>query len=158
VRRAIRCSESIITPKGRKAAAWGKGYAAVAGDRSRNNLFGLWKYSCSHCPRVPGIQPVSWPAVFEYTDLGHRSEPERRVSSMRRTLNLATCGRCFCRRGAFSGTPNDGVPKQHRDLLLDKTRTGLILLSGRAEGDVRATCCKAACAIAVTELSNSGHA
>ena len=145
VRSSYSLLESMITPKGLKAWCAEQGMPAIA-ITDRNNLFGALEISLTLTDA--GIQPIM-ACCFDVTDGLPKSEPSRislyaqNDEGYKRLMLLSS-------RAYLDAA--DGVPKLHRDLLLDNTE-GLILLTGGAEGQVAKHLLKGRVADARTELS-----
>jgi len=150
VRSSYSLLESMITPKGLKGWLLEHGMPAVA-MTDRNNLFGALEISLTMSDA--GIQPIM-ACCFDLTDGAHRSEPSRislyaqDETGYQRLMLLSS--RAYL-------DADDGVPKLHRDLLLNDT-DGLIVLTGGAEGDVARHLLKGRTADARTELSTLASA
>lgn len=150
VRSSYSLLESMITPKGLKAWCAEQGMPAIA-ITDRNNLFGALEISLTLTDA--GIQPIM-ACCFDVTDGLPKSEPSR-ISlyaqndvGYRRLMLLSS-------RAYLDAA--DGVPKLHRDLLLENTE-GLILLTGGSEGQVAKHLLKGRLADARTELSTMATA
>ena len=145
VRSSYSLLESMITPKGLKTWCAEQGMPAIA-ITDRNNLFGALEISLTLTDA--GIQPIM-ACCFDVTDGLPKSEPSRislyaqNDEGYKRLMLLSS-------RAYLDAA--DGVPKLHRDLLLDNTE-GLILLTGGAEGQVAKHLLKGRVADARTELS-----
>ena len=145
VRSSYSLLESMITPKGLKAWCAEQGMPAIA-ITDRNNLFGALEISLTLTDA--GIQPIM-ACCFDVTDGLPKSEPSR-ISLY--AQNDVGYKRLMLLSSRAYLDAADGVPKLHRDLLLDNTE-GLILLTGGAEGQVAKHLLKGRVADARTELS-----
>ena len=147
---AIRSSysllESMITPG--DIAKWCKRHEVpAAAVTDRNNLFGALELSLKLAES--GVQPIMG-CCFDVTDGVPRSEPTR--------VSLYAQNEAGYQRLMFLSSQSfldalDGVPKLHRNLLLENTE-GLILLTGGAEGEVARHIQKGRMGDARTELSS----
>ena len=145
VRSSYSLLESMITPKGLKAWCAEQGMPAIA-ITDRNNLFGALEISLTLTDA--GIQPIM-ACCFDVTNGLPKSEPSR-ISLY--AQNDVGYKRLMLLSSRAYLDAADGVPKLHRDLLLDNTE-GLILLTGGAEGQVAKHLLKGRVADARTELS-----
>ena len=145
VRSSYSLLESMITPKGLKTWCAEQGMPAIA-ITDRNNLFGALEISLTLTDA--GIQPIM-ACCFDVTDGLPKSEPSR-ISLY--AQNDVGYKRLMLLSSRAYLDAADGVPKLHRDLLLDNTE-GLILLTGGAEGQVAKHLLKGRVADARTELS-----
>ena len=145
VRSSYSLLESMITPKGLKTWCAEQGMPAIA-ITDRNNLFGALEISLTLTDA--GIQPIM-ACCFDVTNGLPKSEPSR-ISLY--AQNDVGYKRLMLLSSRAYLDAADGVPKLHRDLLLDNTE-GLILLTGGAEGQVAKHLLKGRVADARTELS-----
>jgi len=150
VRSSYSLLESMITPKGLKAWCAEQGMPAIA-ITDRNNLFGALEISLTLTDA--GIQPIM-ACCFDVTDGLPKSEPSR-ISLY--AQNDVGYKRLMLLSSRAYLDAADGVPKLHRDLLLENT-DGLILLTGGSEGQVGKHLLKGRLADARTELSTMATA
>ena len=150
VRSSYSLLESMITPKGLKAWCAEQGMPAIA-ITDRNNLFGALEISLTLTDA--GIQPIM-ACCFDVTDGLPKSEPSR-ISLY--AQNDVGYKRLMLLSSRAYLDAADGVPKLHRDLLLENT-DGLILLTGGSEGQVAKHLLKGRLADARTELSTMATA
>lgn len=150
VRSSYSLLESMITPKGLKAWCTEQGMPAIA-ITDRNNLFGALEISLTLTEA--GIQPIM-ACCFDVTDGLPKSEPSR-ISLY--AQNDVGYKRLMLLSSRAYLDAADGVPKLHRDLLLENT-DGLILLTGGSEGQVAKHLLKGRLADARTELSTMATA
>lgn len=145
IRSSYSLLESMISPA--DVAKWCKGFGVpAAAVTDRNNLFGALEFSMKLAEN--GVQPIM-ACCFDVTDGVPKSETSRlslyaqNEAGYRRLMYLSS--------RAFLDSP-DGVPKLHRNYVLEETE-GLILLTGGADGEVARHLIKGRVGDARTELS-----